>query len=393
MIRSTALFALLLLASLSFADEEGGALRERVLDAYRDTNTYLATITYQMREKRGRWTNTQATDFRIAFDRAGGRLLIDKPDIYVIIDGDKLRMRSARYGGRHLEIDAPQPLTYRNLLTALPMLAQPELPDLMLLLGEDPASEQPDAKIEQAGPAEEDPQKRTRLRIQGSRFMVILHIEKESSLVTLAHVQWNPQVLGRPKTDLIQFRHQAKIENHNDELPADTFRFDIVGSKAVTTLEQLFGRHALLGKPAPAIALTDLQGLPFQLANIQSRMILIGFWATWFPGHQIELEALEAIRTWAAQSGHPLEVISVNLADDRGKAAGEAQKLKLAVPVLLATDAAAADAYDAHELPRSVLLMDGQVAAVFETIGPQMQKLQQFITRAAAKPASRPAGE
>ncbi|MDX1495762.1 MAG: FtsX-like permease family protein, partial [Longimicrobiales bacterium] len=56
----------------------------------------------------GRWQLIQR--FRVAFDRSGNKLLIDRPDLLLVCDGQMLFVRSEQFPGRHLEMDADQPV-------------------------------------------------------------------------------------------------------------------------------------------------------------------------------------------------------------------------------------------------------------------------------------------
>ena len=374
----THLAALLLLLPSAAAGQDADAFKQRVLDAYGDTKQYLAVNTYVGREKQGGWRVTRAAEFRIALDREAGKLLVDTPDVHAVIDAGKLRMRSKRQPKRHLEIAAPDPLTYRALIESLPMLARPELPDLMLLLGEDPAAAARDPKVEALDPDAKDPKKRLRLRVQDARFMIQLFVEPDSLLATAAQIQWNPLALRRPADDQIHMLHEIRIQMRDEPIPAGTFRFDIVGSKAFSSLEKLAGRHALLGKPAPPLELTGTDGRPVQLKAPAS---LVCFWAAWFSDRTRELEALERVHEWAG-SNPLLEAVSVNLGDESHVVKAEVGALNLKAPALLAANAdAVVAAWDAQELPRAVIISNGKGVAVLDTLVGQNEKLKQFAAR------------
>jgi thiol-disulfide isomerase/thioredoxin len=70
-------------------------------------------------------------------------------------------------------------------------------------------------------------------------------------------------------------------------------------------------RLDLVGKPAPAIQGTDLDGKPFNLADARGKVVLVVFWASWCLPSAAEVEwfqqAVEAYR------GRGFEVVGINL--------------------------------------------------------------------------------
>ena len=61
------------------ATDQPSATEVKALKAYQDVKTYAATIDLTVTQKHARWTQTLTTSYNVAFDRAGGRLMIDRP--------------------------------------------------------------------------------------------------------------------------------------------------------------------------------------------------------------------------------------------------------------------------------------------------------------------------
>jgi peroxiredoxin len=83
----------------------------------------------------------------------------------------------------------------------------------------------------------------------------------------------------------------------------------------LTRLEQV-------GKPAPAISGTDLDGRPVSLADLRGNSVLVVFWASWCVNNAEEVARLEAV--YEAYRGRGFRVVGISLdsLDEREKSAG-----------------------------------------------------------------------
>jgi thiol-disulfide isomerase/thioredoxin len=76
-------------------------------------------------------------------------------------------------------------------------------------------------------------------------------------------------------------------------------------------LRSRLNRIELLGKPAPPIRGTDMDGKPFDLAASRGKVVLIVFWASWCLPSASEVEWLE--QAYDAYRGRGLQIVGINL--------------------------------------------------------------------------------
>ncbi|WP_337175751.1 TlpA disulfide reductase family protein [Paludisphaera sp.] len=74
-------------------------------------------------------------------------------------------------------------------------------------------------------------------------------------------------------------------------------------------------RLALVGKPAPSVEATDVEGKTVRLADLRGKYVLVDFWATWCTPNIVELPRLE--EAYKKYQGAGLEIVSVSLDDTR----------------------------------------------------------------------------
>jgi peroxiredoxin len=67
----------------------------------------------------------------------------------------------------------------------------------------------------------------------------------------------------------------------------------------------------LIGKPAPAIVGTDLDGKPVNLAELKGNVILVVFWASWCVPNSIEIAALDQV--YSAFQNRGFRVLGINV--------------------------------------------------------------------------------
>jgi cytochrome c biogenesis protein CcmG/thiol:disulfide interchange protein DsbE len=105
----------------------------------------------------------------------------------------------------------------------------------------------------------------------------------------------------------------------------------------------------IIGQPAPAVTLKDLDDKDATLAQYKGKVVLVNFWATWCEPCFVEIPWLIEIQQKYADKGFTILGVDV---DDEGKAAVvpfvakerfdvNGQKLPMNYPILLGNDAVA----------------------------------------------------
>jgi cytochrome c biogenesis protein CcmG, thiol:disulfide interchange protein DsbE len=110
---------------------------------------------------------------------------------------------------------------------------------------------------------------------------------------------------------------------------------------------------SLVGKPAPTFTLLDFNQQSFSLADRQSQVIVLAFWATWCPPCRSEMPLLARLQKELATEG--VTIIPVAF-DDPAKAKGFLTKRNVAIWSLLDPGGDVAAVYGAHALPKTFVI-------------------------------------
>ncbi|NJN46039.1 MAG: TlpA family protein disulfide reductase [Candidatus Competibacteraceae bacterium] len=119
-------------------------------------------------------------------------------------------------------------------------------------------------------------------------------------------------------------------------------------------------------QPAPAFTLQDSQGKTHTLADYQGKVIIVNFWATWCPPCVKEMPSLQ--RAWEQLRQEDIQVLAINMGQDREDIDYFLSKYPVEFPILLDSDVAVAESWGIKGLPTTFVL-DASMRMVVEVIG------------------------
>lgn len=374
---------LLCLAQFARGDAAADELRGRMIEAYAATQTYQAIITFEVSQKDGRWKLTQI--YRVAFDRSGNKLLVDKLDVVVVSDGQMLYMRSDQVPGRHLELRAPQPLTYDGVVAQARFLENPLMPDVAMLLGHDPTAFS--TRLRRLEPDPSDFQSRPRLQFRTRDGDMTFYIDPMSQLVTKAAWRLGAETIGPLQMEPMSLSYQVDILKRNDQFDEDTFVFDKAHSQPFSSLSDMVmgdapSANELEGKSAPPVDLNTLEGRAFILSKADADVVVLDFWATWcMPCHR-GLAMMQALHDWALTENKRVAIMPVNLKENPSEVAEFWNWKGFTMPTLLDEKGKVAQLYQVGPIPQTVVISKGKVQRVYIGVHPDMEgRLKKDIER------------
>jgi len=368
----------LLITPPASADDQ---LAAKVVAAYANTQTYSASLTYASRMTQGRQSRTEQTTVPIAFDREAQKLLLDRPNIKLVTDGADLFLQVDQIKAAYLKQPIPRrPMDYDVLGEALPALAEPAFPDLVMLLAADPfaiLARGDDPQINEPGP---DADGNPRLELVGPMGTMTLTLDPKTHLITRAVYTYDAQANNLPPDVSMEEHFVMGSVTHNQPLAEDAFAFNTAGRKAVASAEALAlaaraaPQHPLVGRPAPDVAFTDAQGNKVTVADMAAKVVVLDFWAAWCPPCRQWMPQLDAVHNWAAEQGHDVAIYAVSINDDAEADRALFAEGGFAMGLLFAADGGAVGrAYGTargFSIPTTAIIVDGTVVEVHVGVGP-----------------------
>jgi peroxiredoxin len=125
----------------------------------------------------------------------------------------------------------------------------------------------------------------------------------------------------------------------------------------------------LVGKSAPSLNLTTLDGQDISLADLRkTHNVIVAFWASWCVPCRIEMALLKRFYNTARKTHDDLEVVAVSIDEDRAAAANYAATAKLPFRVLVDTSQRVANAWHVGVIPL-LFIVDKNGKVAFAHVG------------------------
>jgi thiol-disulfide isomerase/thioredoxin len=124
-------------------------------------------------------------------------------------------------------------------------------------------------------------------------------------------------------------------------------------------------KKQLAGKPAPEIAVTDIQGKPFVLSAFKGKTVLRDFWTTWCPPCRADAPALDKL--YSKYGERDLVIVGVSVSEDRAIVEKFLKEHPHSFPIVLSSENEMARPYQIAILPTYIVIApDGTVTAAAE---------------------------
>ena len=108
--------------------------------------------------------------------------------------------------------------------------------------------------------------------------------------------------------------YQRLVDGNHFQVARDAFKHVLEQPYETAVKEFVAGRLKrieLVGKPAPPIQGTDLDGKAFNLAGEKGKVVLVVFWASWCLSNATQITWLEQVQN--AYHNRGLQVVGINL--------------------------------------------------------------------------------
>ena len=188
---------------------------------------------------------------------------------------------------------------------------------------------------------------------------------------------------------IVEPKDSKKVEDLGAAVMAQ-FEEEMEDVDDVTTLAA--DPHPSIGKPAPDVELAMLDGTKQKLADLQGKVVVLDFWATWCGPCVQGLPKVTEVTKKLADQG--VVFVAVNLGEDKATIEKFLTKELLSIPVALG-DEALGKTFGVDGIPHTVVIgTDGVVKAVHVGFGPGAEvTLEKDIRAALPKTGDKKSGD
>jgi len=104
---------------------------------------------------------------------------------------------------------------------------------------------------------------------------------------------------------------------------------------------------SVVGKSAPSFSLTGADGRPVRLSDLEGKVVVVDFWATWCPPCEKEIPDFVALQTKYADKG--LVVVGLTIDETWDPVHPFMERYKMNYPVARVDDSSIVKAYDVSQ--------------------------------------------
>jgi thiol-disulfide isomerase/thioredoxin len=124
-------------------------------------------------------------------------------------------------------------------------------------------------------------------------------------------------------------------------------------------------KKRLAGKPAPELAVTDIQGKSVTLASFKGKTVLLDFWTTWCPPCRADAPALDKL--YKKYSERDLMIIGISVSEDRALVEKFLKEHPHNFPIVLTAENEMPRPYQIGVFPTYIVIdRDGTLASVVQ---------------------------
>lgn len=139
-------------------------------------------------------------------------------------------------------------------------------------------------------------------------------------------------------------------------------------------------KKQLIGKPAPELEVTDIQGNPVSIAELKGKTVLLDFWTTWCPLCVADAPALDKL--YRKYGGKDLMIVGISVNEERGVVEKFLKNHPHSFPVVLTSENEVPRPYQIGIFPTYLVIApDGTLTTAVE--GDQgLGDLRKFLQKA-----------
>lgn len=209
------------------------------------------------------------------------------------------------------------------------------------------------------------------LLVEDGQTKTRMFVHKQSGLLDRIETDFRPLLEKQGATQINQASATIRYSKTDfaPALAADAFAFkppaDAIEASAEGGEMLAAGGDPdrLVGKPAPAFELADLDGKSVSLQSLQGKVVVLDFWATWCGPCRVIMPDLNALAK--EHEADDVVVLAVNVAEEVETVRTFLQEQKLSLRAVLDKDRSVSRKYQVTGIPQTVVIgRDGNVSHV-----------------------------